>query len=143
MLWLWLPFSAAGQLKKYDFSQVDSLQQSARKTVIVFIHADWCKFCATMNGTTFKDKEIVKKINEHFYFITLNAEEKKDIRFNGHTFKYKQSGSNTGLHELATQLAGVEISYPTLCFLNYKNEIIYQHKDFIKAKQLASFLELF
>lgn len=144
LLCLSLPLCAAAQLKQYEFSQLDSLQRSAKKLVIVFIHTDWCTFCAGMNNTTFKDKTIIKKMNDAFYFVALNAEEKKDIRFNGYTFKYKQTGTNTGIHELAIQLASMdkEIFYPTLCFLNGKNEIIYQQRDFIKAKQLATLLEM-
>lgn len=138
-----LPLCVIAQLKHYKFSQVDSLQQSAKKTVIVFIYTDWCKFCAAMKSTTFKDQEIMKKINDNFYFVTLNAEEKKEIRFNNYTFKYKQTGLNTGFHELAGQLAGMdkETTYPTLCFLNDKNEIIYQQRDFMGARQLATLLD--
>lgn len=143
MLCMSLAFSAAAQIKQYDFSQVDSLQRTGKKIVVVFIHTDWCKYCAAMNNTTFKDKEVTRKLNDNFYFVALNAEEKKDITFNGYTFKYKQTGTNTGLHELAAQLSSTdkETSYPTLCFLNVKNEIIYQHGDFITAKQLATLLE--
>ena len=144
MLCLAFTFGTAAQLKQYDFSQVDSLQRTGKKTVVIFIHTDWCYYCAAMNSTTLKDKEVTRKLNDKFYFVALNAEEKKDITFNGYTFKYKQTGTNTGLHELAAQLSSTdkETSYPTLCFLNDRNEIIYQHGNFINAKQLITLLDM-
>ena len=97
-----------------------------------------------MNSTTFKNEDIIKKVNEDFYFIELNAEEKKNITFNGYTFKFKQTGNNTGMHELAEQLGTWEneITFPTLCFLNEQYEIIYQLKNYVKAKDLSVILNL-
>jgi thioredoxin-related protein len=130
------------QLKTYSFDQIDSLQKVEKRNVIVFIYTDWCKYCQTMKNTTFKDKEITKLLNEDFLFANLNAEEKQDILFNGHTFKYKPTGTNTGIHELAEQLATIDkqVAYPTLCFLNSNYEIIFQYNQFINATDLSNLL---
>jgi hypothetical protein len=97
-----------------------------------------------MQNTTLKNDTITQKINTQLYFVDLNAEEKEDIKFNGHLFKYKPSGLNTGIHELAEQLATMEnkISYPTICFLNTKNEIIFQYNQFINATDLSNVLKV-
>ena len=139
-----LPIFCLGQIKKYSFAEIDSLQKIEKRSMIVFVHTDWCKYCAAMNSTTFKNEDIIKKVNEDFYFIELNAEEKKNITFNGYTFKFKQTGSNTGMHELAEQLGTREneITFPTLCFLNEQYEIIYQLKNYVKAKDLSVILNL-
>jgi thioredoxin-related protein len=132
------------QIKTYQFSQIDSLQKVEQKKVLVFIHADWCKFCQTMKNTTFKNDSIIDKLNNQFYFIDFNAEEKNDISFNGHSFKYNPTGINTGIHALAEQLATVDnkVAYPTLCFLNVDNEIIFQHNQFINSTDLQIILSL-
>jgi thioredoxin-related protein len=138
-----LPIHSYGQLNKYQFEQIDSLQNRERRPVLVFIHTDWCKYCQAMQNTSFKNKDIVSLLNKSFYLIELDAEEKKDIHFQGHTFRFKPTGNNTGVHELADQLSTIEgkISYPTLCFLNSGNEIIYQHDGFIDAETLKKVLE--
>lgn len=138
------PLCSIGQIKTVSFNQLDSLQKIGKKTVVVFIHTNWCKFCAAMFSTTFKQEDIIKKINEDFYFVELDAEEKKTITLNSYQFKHKQTGTNTGIHELAKQLATIDktISYPTLCFLNEKYEIIYQQQDFVNAKQLLAILNI-
>jgi hypothetical protein len=95
-----------------------------------------------MQNTTFKNDKIIHILNSEFYFIELNAEEKRDITFGNHTFKYKPTGTNTGSHELANQLAVIdnEVTYPALCFLNFDNEIIFQYNQFITAKDLQIIL---
>lgn len=138
------PLSSVGQIKTYPFNQIDSLQKIEKKPVLVFIHTNWCKFCAAMFSTTFKQEDVIKKLNSDFYFVELDAEEKKTITLNSYQFKHKQTGTPSGIHELAEQLAtiGKTTSYPTLCFLNEKYEIIYQQQDYVNAKQLLAILNL-
>jgi thioredoxin-related protein len=138
-----LPNSSFSQIKSYPFEQLDSLQKVEKRSVAIFIHTDWCKYCQTMQNATFKNDSIIKILNEKFYFVDLNAETQKPILFNGHTFKYKPTGANTGIHELAEQLAtvGNKIAYPTLCFLNSKYEIISQYTQFIHYTDLNMLLK--
>lgn len=131
------------QLKSRSFEEVDSLQQIQKRKIIVFIHTEWCQFCQRMKTTTFKNKEIAEKLNSEFYFIDLNAEEKRDITFNKQTFKYQPSGNNVGVHELALQLGTInnQIVYPVLCVLNEKNEIIVQYNNYLSPKDFKLLLE--
>lgn len=131
------------QLKSRSFEEVDSLQQIQKRKIIVFIHTDWCQFCQRMKATTFKNQEIIEKLNSDFYFIDFNAEGKQDITFNKQTFKYKPSGNNVGVHELALQLGTInnQIAYPVLCVLNEKNEIIFQYSNYILPKYFKTLLE--
>lgn len=136
------PEKSFAQLNTFRFEQVDSLLKVENRTVMVFIHTDWCQFCQTMKNTTFKNSAIIKKLNAAFYVVYLNAEEKRNIQFNGNSFKYKPTGINTGIHELAEQLATEDsnISYPTLCFLNEKLEIVFRYTQFATAKDLGVIL---
>lgn len=131
------------QLKSRSFEAIDSLQQIQKRKIIVFIHTDWCQFCQRMKNTTFKNQEIIEKLNSNFYFIDFNAEEKRDIKFNNKTFKYVPSGTNVGVHELALQLGTMnnQIVYPVLCVLNEKNEIILQYNSYLNPKDFKVILE--
>ena len=138
-----LPEVSYGQLKTYQFEQIESLQKKEPRTVVVFIHTDWCKYCKAMQNTSFKNDRIVELLNKHFYLVDLNAEEKKSINFNGHSFHYRPTGNDTGVHELAEQLGNIEgkIAYPSMCFLNAENEIVYQHSGFTDSDTLQKILE--
>ena len=138
-----IPIGSFSQIISYKFEQLNSLQKVEKRNVAVFIHTNWCKYCQTMQNTTLKNDSIIEQLNKKFYLINLNAEQKKDIVFNGHTFKYKPTGINTGIHELAEQLATIDnkVAYPTISFLNTNNEIIFQYDQFINSTNLDIILK--
>lgn len=131
------------QLHSVEFEQIDSLQRIEKKKTIVFIHTDWCQFCHAMKNTTFKNENIIKELNDNFYFIEFNAEEKRTIVFNKAIFKFKSTGNTLGIHELAIQLATInkQLNYPVLCVLNSENEIIFQDNNYIKPREFKLILE--
>lgn len=96
-----------------------------------------------MKKTTFKNKEVIKTLNESFWFIELNAEEKRTIRFNGQSYSFKPTGNNIGIHELGERLGSIEdrISFPTICFLNPDRNILFKYDQFISASNLVKLIE--
>ena len=133
-----------GQIRLVKFEHLDSLQKEAKKPVLVFLHTSWCKYCAAMKNTTFKNRKVQEILNEKVYFVSLDIEERSPIHFRGHTYKYKPTGTTTGVHELAEQLGSIsgELTYPTTCFLNGDYDIVFQQGGFIQAKQLLEILDL-
>ena len=130
------------QLKTHTFEEAEKLAVETPKPYVVFIHTDWCKFCKMMENTTFKNKEIITALNRNFYFISFNAEEKKDIFFNKTVFKFKPKGNNSGVHELATALAekNGNTAYPAITILNPDYSIAVQLQSYTNAKDLLQVL---
>lgn len=137
--------SSAQEIKITPFEKLDSLQKVAPRPAVVFIYTDWCKYCLAMKNTTFKSEVVVSKLNENFYFLSLDAEYKSDIHLKGFVYSFIPNGNNTGIHELAQQLGTVEgeVNYPTLCILNSKYEIIFQYNEFMKTDSLVKVLNNF
>ena len=131
------------QLRSVSFEEIDSLQGIEKRKTIVFIQTDWCSFCHAMKNTTFKNEEIIKELNNAFYFVDFNAEEKRTVVFNKTTFQFKPTGNNSGTHELAIALGTInkQMNFPVLCVLNSENEIIFQHSGYLKPKELKLILE--
>lgn len=129
-------------LKTYTFSEIEKLQEHNPKPIVVFVHTDWCEICFGMKQKTFKNKEIIGILNNDFYFIMLNGEEKKNITFLNKTFVYKPIGNKTGTHELVQELAYIDgkISYPTTIILNPKYEIDIQIDHYINSKRMKKLL---
>ena len=130
------------KLNVYTFSEVEKIHQQKSKPVVIFITTDWCKICFGMKQKTIKNDEIIQLLNKKFYFIKLNGEEKKDITFLGKTFVYKPTGTNTGVHELANELASTKgkIVYPTTVILNSSFEINTQLIGYYKSKKMMKIL---
>ena len=136
------PLTSFSQIELQPIDQLDYLQKNQNRFVVVFIHTDWCKYCQAMKNVTFKDEEIVELLNQNFWFIDFNAEEKRNITFNGNTFKFRPNGNNTGIHELAEQFAILngEVNYPSICILNPNHEIIFHCNQFLSANNLKLLL---
>lgn len=130
------------QLNTYSFSEMEAKQQDTPRDAVIFIHTNWCSYCAMMKKSVFGNKEIVDILNENFYYVPFDAEAKRDISFAGKVFKYIPTGNNTGENELATALGNIDgkLSYPTLVIMNHKNEIIFQYGGFIDKNTMKKIL---
>lgn len=64
-----------------------------------------------MDKATFQRPEVATYMNEHFYNVKFNAEQKEDIEILGNNFKFIAQG-NRGYHELAAALLNGKMSYP-------------------------------
>lgn len=130
-------------LKTFTFEEVERLHQQKPKPMVVFIYTDWCKICFGMKKNTFQNKEVIQLLNDKFYFIQLNGEEKKDINFLGKKLVYKPSGNKTGTHELAKELALIKdrISYPTTTILSDTFLIDVQIDYYMNSKKFCKLLE--
>ena len=125
-------------LKILSFEEVEKLHQQKPKPIVAFFYTDWCKICFGMKKNTFKNDKVVHLLNDKFYFVELNAEQKEDISFLGKTFVYKPSGNRTGINALAKELASIDgkISYPTTTILNSNLEIDLQIGNYINSKDM-------
>lgn len=130
-------------LRQYSFYDLDSLQKVEARPLAIFLHTDWCQYCANMKQTTLRNREVIKLLNEQYYFISFDAESETSINFHGQTFKHQPTGRNTGTHELAQALGTVDgsLTYPTFVLLNTKDEIIFQHNAFLDAPSMRTILE--
>ena len=143
LIFLWAIPSGFAQLKTYTFEEAEKLSKENPKPFVVFIHTTWCNYCKMMENSTFKNPEIITLLNKNFYFISFDAESKEDIQFNNHTFKFKPKGQNTGIHELATELATInsQVVYPTVTILQPDFSIVFQKHSFLNSKELLSILQ--
>jgi thioredoxin-related protein len=129
------------QVKPVTFEELEIAEP---RPVLVMIMTNWCKYCHAMKNNIVKNKEVSDLINNTYHLLFLDAEERSDIVFKGKVFKYRPSGSNTGIHELALDLGMIrgQISYPTLTILDEKKNIIFQKDGYLKPKELLYLLKL-
>ena len=114
----WLSWEEA--LEKYE-------QQP--KKIFVDVYTNWCGWCKQMDKATFQKDHIAKYINENYYAIKFNAEQKEDILFNEKSYKFVKQGRR-GYHELAAALLRGKLSYPTVVFLDEDLKVIQPIKGF-------------
>lgn len=99
------------------FEQAVELNKKQPKKMFFDIYTDWCTWCKRMDASTFKDPEVVKWMNQHFYAVKFNAEQKADVAYKGHTLKFQAAGGR-GYHELAFSLLDGRLGYPSFVYLD-------------------------
>ncbi|MEX2336216.1 MAG: DUF255 domain-containing protein [Fulvivirga sp.] len=100
-----------------SFEEALEKSKTEKRKIFIDVYTDWCGWCKVMEKNTFSEPEIAKYLNENFYPVKLDGEQKEDITFKGQTFKFVPSGRN-GYHELAAALMQNKLSYPTVVFLD-------------------------
>ena len=131
------------------------------KKIYVDIYTDWCGYCKKMDRETFTDPGVIKYLNDNFYAVKFDAEQKEEIMFNETSFKHRPGGRG-GVHELAVALLNNQMGYPAFVILDeefarilispgfkgasdvmmemkYANEELYKtkHWNAYKAEQVA------
>ena len=108
---------AAADITWLSWAQAVEATKAAPKPLIVDVYTDWCGWCKRMDETTFRDPRVAAYVNDNFYAVKLDAEQKGDIVYDGTTFSFQQQGKR-GVHMLAASLLDGRLSYPSIVYLN-------------------------
>ncbi len=134
----------AQALQRISFKEYEAAMAKDSKPAFIFIKTEWCSYCKRIDHSTLMNKSIIKSLNNDFYFIELDGESESEITFLSHTYKYKATGKDTGVHELAEELGTINrvLAYPTIVLFNKELEIVYRKAGYISAKQLTELINL-
>ena len=124
------------------FEEAIEKSKTEKRRIFVDVYTDWCGWCKVMDKNTFSEANIAKILNEDFYAVKFNAEQRENIVFNGTTFKFVASG-NSGYHELAAALLNNKLSYPTVVFLDEEFRVIQPLSGYQEAKQFHPIAQFF
>jgi uncharacterized protein YyaL (SSP411 family) len=111
-----------------------TLTEQSPKKIFIDVYTDWCGWCKRMDKATFQNPEVAKYMNEHYYNVKFDAEQKESIEILGNTFKFIPQGKR-GYHELAAALLNGKMSYPTVVFMNPKFEMLSPVPGYQEAPQ--------
>ena len=126
--------SEGGVVKWMTFEEAIKKSKSEKRPIFIDVYTDWCGWCKVMDKNTFNDREVSRLLNEKFYAVKFNAEQREDVVFDGHTFKFVPSG-RSGYHELAAALLNNQLSYPTVVFLDEEFKMIQPLAGYRKAPE--------
>lgn len=126
-------FSAQAQeVKWYTFEEALELNKKEPRKIMVDVYTDWCGWCKVMDKKTFSHSVIAGYLNDKYYPVKFNAEQREDVILGSDTLRYVAQG-NRGYHELAAALLNNKLSYPSVVFLDEKVRIIHLQQGFQEA----------
>ncbi|HNA41871.1 MAG TPA: DUF255 domain-containing protein [Saprospiraceae bacterium] len=115
--------TAASKVKWYTWAEAMELRKQNPKPIMVDLYTDWCGWCKRMDATTFEDEKVAKYLNDNFYPVKFDAEQKGEITYGGKLHKFVASGRN-GYHELAAAMVDGQLGYPCFVYFNENMERI-------------------
>lgn len=134
----WSPIENS-EVNWLSFEEAMAKHEKEPKKLLIDLYTDWCGWCKVMDRETYSKAEIANYINQNFYPVKFNAEQKEPVVFDGHTFNFVPSGRR-GVHELAAALTNNKLSYPTTVFMDEDLRIIQPIAGYLKPKQMEPIL---
>lgn len=105
------------EIKWFTLEEALAAQEKNDKKIFIDMYTDWCKWCKVMDQKTFTDREVIQYMNDNFYAVKFNAEQKEAITFKGKKYDFVKNGRR-GIHRLAYELMEGSASYPSFVLLD-------------------------
>jgi thioredoxin-related protein len=129
-------------VKTHSIQEALELQKKNPKKILIDIYTNFCNSCKVMNKTTFQDSALARYINENYYLVDFNAEQKGEIEFKGKKYVFG-SEPNFPFHPLTIPLTRRNIILPSVCVLDESLEIIDVLTFYVSPKKLDPILVFF
>jgi len=134
---------AQSPVKWYTFEEALALQQEEQRKIVIDVYTEWCGWCKRMDKSTFQKAHIANYLNEKYYPVKLDAEQKESIDFGGQKFNYVEQEKGRSYHEFALALTRGQLSYPTLVFIDENMSIIQSIPGFRTAQEFEIIMTYF
>jgi thioredoxin-related protein len=131
---------SAQKVKWYTIEEAVELNKKEPRKIMIDVFTDWCGWCKVMDKNTFQNDTIAEYLNQEYYPVKFNAEQKDSIVFQGHSYKFVAQGSR-GYNELAAALLGGQMSYPSVVFLDENLQGLHIEKGYVEAKRFDMILK--
>ena len=124
------------------WEQAIEKNETEKRKILVDFYTDWCGWCKKMDVNTFDTEIISDYLNEFYYPVKFDAERKQTIIYKGKEYKFIRRGKS-GYHELAAELLGGKLSFPTVVFLDENSEIIQPIPGYQDARTFEMIIKFF
>lgn len=136
-------FLHAQQVEWMSFETAMEKSKIAPRKIFVDVYIESCSYCKKMDKETFANPYIAKYLNENFYPVKLDAQQRNDINFNNKVYHFVNRGGQNSYHQLAAEIMNGRLSYPTIVFLDEQADVIQSIAGYRGALEFELFITYF
>ncbi|HHJ50187.1 MAG TPA: DUF255 domain-containing protein [Phaeodactylibacter sp.] len=125
-----------------SLEEMEKALKKEKRKVLIVLYTDWCGWCKRLERETLQNPEIAAYINEHYYAVRFNAEQRKEQIFKNKKYEFVQAGRR-GYNQLAYELTRGKLSYPTCVFLDENEELIQSIPGYKSAQDFRHIITFF
>ncbi len=125
-----------------SLEEMEKALKKEKRKVLIVLYTDWCGWCKRLERETLQNPEIAAYINEHYYAVRFNAEQREEQIFKNKKYEFVQAGRR-GYNQLAYELTRGKLSYPTCVFLDENAELIQSIPGYKSAQDFRYIITFF
>ena len=129
--------------EKINWLTLEQLQEAYAKQpkpILVDLYTSWCGWCKVMDRDTYSKENVAAYINEKYYAVKFNAEQRDSVSFAGKRYGYNSAYQ---ANALAAYLSYGQMSYPTTVFLSSIDAQPAPIPGFLKPAEMEAPLKYF
>lgn len=115
----------------------EAIKKEPRK-VLIDVYTGWCGWCKVMDKKTFTEPSVIDFVNEKFYAVKLDAEQKDTITIGTQKYIWQN-----GYNQAAVALLAGKMSFPTIVYLDEKFGMIQAVPSYQEPKQFHQVITFF
>jgi thioredoxin-related protein len=107
---------------KINWMTLEEAFQATKKEprkVLVDVYTSWCGWCKVMDQKTFSDPKVISYVNQKYYAVKLDAEQKADIVIGEQKYTWQN-----GYNQAGQALLQNRMSFPTIVYLDERFSMI-------------------
>ncbi len=121
-------------------AQLQEVYSKNPKPILVDVYTSWCGWCKVMDKETYSNQKVVAYINEHYYAVKFDAEQKETAEWGGKKYEYNKDNK---VNDLAVYLCNGQMSFPTTVFVTALDAQPAPLAGYLKAKEIEAPLKFF
>jgi thioredoxin-related protein len=98
-----------------SFKEMQEAYGKNPKPILVDVYTDWCGWCKVMDKNTYSNSKVADYINEHYYAVRYNAEDKNPVEFGNKKYSYNPAYK---ANDLAMYLLFGQLSFPSTVLIS-------------------------
>jgi thioredoxin-related protein len=122
-------------IKWLTWEEVQEYNKKEKRKILLDVYTDWCGWCKKMDSETFSHPQLAKYLNDNYYMVKLNAEQKEVLMYKDKEYRFVKTNRG-GYHELAEEFLQGRMSYPSLVFLDENMNLIQPIPGYRQADDL-------